>query len=413
MHLLPATAPVLPDSEIIIVGGGAVGVGCAYALAKAGKTDVLVLERADDVGAVTTSQGAGLCGQVRDSAERIRLAMHSVATFRELQASEVRPDWHEVGSLRIALGEKRAEEFRRLKAAADAAGLDAELIDRPEAKRRFPQMEFAGVKSVLWCPSDGYMTPRAVAASYRHNAAKLGVKFATATALEGIVLKHGRVAGVETSRGRVGCRYLVNAAGANAYHIAKLAGLELPIFPVRHEYYVTVPMDGLTPDLPCFRVPELTLYGRVRDGGLLLGGWEPRSLNGDPRRYAADNEPPPVVTDWPVLDAFEASFTSLFPTARAAQKSWVGKGWPTFTPDGRFLIGESSRVPGFVMAGGCNAHGISGSGGIGKLLVESLTDPDPGDYVRSLSPDRFTEKSWDWDEARRQAAHVYETYYGV
>ena len=413
MHLLPATAPVLPDSEIIIVGGGAVGVGCAYALAKAGKTDVLVLERADDVGAVTTSQGAGLCGQVRDSAERIRLAMHSVATFRELQASEVRPDWHEVGSLRIALGEKRAEEFRRLKAAADAAGLDAELIDRAEAKRRFPQMEFAGVKSVLWCPSDGYMTPRAVAASYRHNAAKLGVKFATATALEGIVLKHGRVAGVETSRGRVGCRYLVNAAGANAYHIAKLAGLELPIFPVRHEYYVTVPMDGLTPDLPCFRVPELTLYGRVRDGGLLLGGWEPRSLNGDPRSYAADNEPPPVVTDWPVLDAFEASFTSLFPTARAAQKSWVGKGWPTFTPDGRFLIGESSRVPGFVMAGGCNAHGISGSGGIGKLLVESLTDLDPGDYVRSLSPDRFTEKSWDWDEARRQAAHVYETYYGV
>ena len=403
----------LSDSEFVIVGGGAVGVGCAYALAKAGKTDVLVIERADEVGAVTTSQGAGLCGQVRDSAERIRLAMHSVATFRELQASEVKPDWHEVGSLRIALGEKRAEEFRRLKAAADAAGLEAELIDRPEARRRFPQMEFAGVKSVLWCPSDGYMTPRAVAASYRHNAARLGVKFATATALEGIVLKDGRVAGVETSRGRVGCRYIVNSAGANAYHVARLAGLELPIFPVRHEYYVTVPMDGLTPDLPCFRVPELTLYGRVRDGGLLLGGWEPRSVNADPRSYAADNEPPPVVTDWPVLDGFEASFASLFPSARAAQKSWVGKGWPTFTPDGRFIIGESSRVPGFVMAGGCNAHGISGSGGIGKLLVESLTDADPSDYVRSLSPDRFTEKSWDRDEARRQAAHVYETYYGV
>ena len=189
--------------------------------------------------------------------------------------------------------------------------------------------------------------------------------------------------------------------------------MELPIFPVRHEYYVTVPMEGLTPDLPCFRVPELTLYGRVRDGGLLLGGWEPQSLHGDPRSYPADNEPPPVVTDGPVLDSFEASFTGLFPTARAAQRSWVGKGWPTFTPDGRFIIGESSRVPGFVMAGGCNAHGISGSGGIGKLLVESLLEPKPGDYVRSLSPDRFTEAAWNWDDARRQAAHVYETYYGV
>ena len=100
-----------------------------------------------------------MCGQVRDSAERIRLAMHSVATFRELQASEVKPDWHEVGSLRIALGERRAEEFRRLKVAADAAGLGAELIDRAEARRRWPLMDFSGVAAVLWCPSDGYMTP--------------------------------------------------------------------------------------------------------------------------------------------------------------------------------------------------------------------------------------------------------------
>ena len=65
------------------------------------------------------------------------------------------------------------------------------------------------------------------------------------------------------------------------------------------------------------------------------------------------------------------------------------------------------------MAGGCNAHGISGSAGIGRLLVESLFDPHPSDYVRSLSPDRFTERPWDWDTARRQAQHVYETYYAL
>jgi MFS family permease len=81
--------------------------------------------------------------------------------------------------------------------------------------------------------------------------------------------------------------------------------------------------------------------------------------------------------------------------------------------DGRFIIGESSRLKGFVMAGGCNAHGISGSGGIGKLLVESLLDPKPSSYVKSLSPDRFTETDWDWETARSQAARVYETYYGV
>ena len=405
---------MIPNAEIIIIGGGAVGCGVAYALAKAGKTDVLLLEGADDVGQATTSQGAGLCGQPRDSVERTRLAMHSVATFRELQKDpDAKPDWHEVGSLRIALSERRAEEFRRLKQTADAAGLETALIDAKEAKRRWPLMDFANATAILWCSSDGYMTPGCVVKAYEHQCRKLGVRFATSTRVEAITLRNGRVCGVQTNQGLAECRIVINAAGAHAYHIAKLVGMELPIVPVRHEYFVTVPMAGLTPDLPCFRVPELTLYGRVRDEGLLLGGWEPNSLHTDPRAYSVDGTPPEIAPDWKVLNSFEESFVKLFPTAKGATKQRVGKGWPTFTPDGRFIIGESCRVPGFVMAGGCNAHGISGSGGIGKLLVESLLEPKPSDYVKSLSPDRFTEASWTWDEARAQAARVYETYYGV
>src|SRR5690242_2794984 len=101
----------LGNAEIVIVGGGAIGCGVAYSLAKAGKKDILLVERAPDVAQVTTAQGAGLCGQARSSVGRIKLAMHSVATFRELQKDpEAPPDWHEVGSLRIALSEKRAAE---------------------------------------------------------------------------------------------------------------------------------------------------------------------------------------------------------------------------------------------------------------------------------------------------------------
>lgn len=406
--------PSLPNAEIIIIGGGAVGCGVAYALAKAGKSDILLIEGKSGLGEGTTSQGAGLCGQARDSADRIRLAMHSVATFRELEkTSEVKPDWREVGSLRIALNESRAAEFRQLKQAADQAGLEADLISPGEAKRRWPLMDFNHTTAVLWCPSDGYMTPRSVVNAYAHQSQKAGVRVRTGTKVESIKIREGRIAGVETDQGSGECRYLINAAGAHAYHVAQLAGLELPIVPVRHEYFVTVPMEGLTPELPCFRIPELTLYGRVRDGGLLLGGWEPSSLHTDPRSYRLHEEPPPILPDWKVLTGFEDSFRKVFPTANAREKKTVGKGWPTFTPDGRFIIGESRRVPGFVMAGGCNAHGISGSGGIGKLLVESLLDPKPSDYVKSLSPDRFTETSWSWEEARRQAARVYETYYGV
>jgi glycine/D-amino acid oxidase-like deaminating enzyme len=136
-------------------------------------------------------------------------------------------------------------------------------------------------------------------------------------------------------------------------------------------------------------------------------------LDTDPRRYPLHGAPPPIESDWRVLHSFEERLSRLFPQASNAAKACVGKGWPTFTPDGGFIIGESRRVKGFVMAGGCNAHGISGSAGIGRLVVQALLDRNPSAYVQSLSPDRFTETSWSWDEARRQAAHVYQTYYGT
>ena len=89
----------------------------------------------------------------------------------------------------------------------------------------------------------------------------------------------------------------------------------------------------------------------------------------------------------------------------------VFRGWPTFTPDGRFIIGPSRQLSGFVMAGGCNAHGVSGSAGIGRHVVESMLKDTPSDYVRSLSPDRFAANGWNWETAQRDAQHYYETYY--
>jgi glycine/D-amino acid oxidase-like deaminating enzyme len=405
----------LPGSaRIVIIGGGAVGCGVAYSLAEVGCKDILLLERATDFGRVTTSQGAGLCGQPRDAVERIKLAMRSVATFRKLQKdSEVKPDWHEVGSLRIALSATRASQFKKLKQLSDEAGLETALLDAVETRRRWPLMDFGAAQAVLWCPSDGYMTPTSVVKSYVHAAGKMGVGFASSVAVENILSDKGRIKSVQTNCGTVECETVINAAGAHAYHVAKLAGLELPIVPVRHEYFVTVPVPGLGPELPCFRIPELTLYGRVREQGLLLGGWEPKSLHTDPRSYVIGGNPPEITPDWPVLNDFAEKLKPFFPTAKTAEIKTVAKGWPTFTPDGRFIIGESCRLKGFVMAGGCNAHGISGSAGIGHLLVQSLLDPKPSDYVKSLSPDRFTEKSWNWDEACRQAQAVYETYYGV
>ena len=243
-----------------------------------------------------------------NTVERTRLAMHSVRTFRELQRDpKVQPDWHEVGSLRIALTPKRADEFRQLKAIADSVGPETEFLDQAAAERLWPGLEAASASAILWCPSDGYMTPYAVASAYAYQCRKLGATVATSVTVEEVVCRDGRVTGVRTDHGDASCRVVINAAGAHAFHIAKLAGLELPIVPVRHEYFVTVTLPGMTPDLPCFRVPDLTLYGRPRDGGLLLGGWEPRSLHVDPRSYPLHSAPPPIDPDWPVLSDLKSS----------------------------------------------------------------------------------------------------------
>lgn len=404
----------LRDTEIVVIGGGAVGCSVAYHLALAGKTDVLVLEKEPSVAAVTTAQAAGLVGQVRARLERVRLAMWSVETFSRLQqAPQAAPSWRQVGSLRVALTEERVAEFKRLKAVADQAGLAVEFISAREAEAKWPGMDFRAARAILWCPTDGYLQPYDLAMSYVAHSRRLGVRFATNTVVTAIQLKDGRVTGVVTDRGAIRCQTVINAAGAHAFHIAKLVGLELPIVPVRHEYFITVPANGLGPDLPTMRIPDATLYLRADVNSLLLGGWESAARSIDPRGFSLRRPPPAIEPDWDVLAGFARALAGQFPAVNELGIRHVFKGWPTFTPDGRFIVGESRRVKGFVMAGGCNAHGVSGSAGLGRHVVEALLEADPSPYVRSLSPDRFTEGTWDWATAQRQAQRVYETYYAI
>jgi len=404
----------LGDAEIIIVGGGAVGCGVAYSLAKTGKTDLLLLEREPTLAAMTTSQAAGLVGQVRASAERIRLAMWSVRTFSELQRDAAAgPNFRQVGSLRVALTDERVAEFRRLEVLCRECGLDVEFIDRPAAAAQWPAMNFDQARAILWCPSDGYLQPSDLTMSYAAQARMLGARFVTNTAVTGVILENGRVAGVRTARGDVRCGTVINAAGAHAYQLACAAGLRLPIVPVRHHYFVTVHAENVTPNLPVVRIPDKTLYVRAEVNSLLIGGWEENCLSHDPRPLALDGDTPRLEDDWDVMAWIGQQASPLVPQVERLGIRSVFKGWPTFTPDGRFIIGESRQVPGLVMAGGCNAHGVSGSAGIGRHVVESMLDPNPSEYVRSLSPDRFAEGTWDWETARRDAEQVFRNYYAI
>ncbi|MDP6999715.1 MAG: FAD-dependent oxidoreductase, partial [Candidatus Poribacteria bacterium] len=293
------------SANIIIIGGGAVGCGVAYSLAKAGAEDVLLLEKEPTMAAATSGQAAGLVGQVRNSVERTRLAMWSVETFSELQADDLaNPGWRQVGSLRVALNDERAREFEQMKAVADEAGLETEFIENAAAQAKWPLMNFAAAKAVLWCPSDGYLQPSDLTMAYVAHARRGGAKFLTGTPVRSIHVKEGDVRGVETDTGTIACKTVVNAAGAHAFHVARSIGLELPIVPVRHEFFVTVHADGLEPNLPVVRIPDATLYLRAETNALLCGGWEPQALSTDPRDYPLIDEPPLIEPDYEVLGGF-------------------------------------------------------------------------------------------------------------
>ena len=400
-------------AQTVIVGGGAVGCAVAYSLAEAGRKDILVIEKEESLATQTTSQAAGLVGQVRSTVEEVKLLMWSAETFERLQAdSPESPAWRQVGSLRVAHCDGRIDELKNLKAVADEAGLETEFIDNDRARELWPLMTFEGVKAVLWCPSDGYVQPYDLTMSYAAEGRKLGVEFRTGVRVSEVKLDGSRVTGVETDQGDIECEMVINAAGAFAYQLAGSVGIELPIFPVRHEFFVTIDCEGIEPTLPIVRIPDSSIYVRSEVNSILVGGWETGSLSTDPRTVPLSGEQPIVEEDWEVLEFLGKNVLPQVPAINELGIRHISKGWPTFTPDGRFIIGESSKVKGFVMAGGCNAHGISGSAGIGRHLVESLIESDPSPYVKNLSPDRF-DGDWDWNEARRQAQLMYESYYGL
>jgi glycine/D-amino acid oxidase-like deaminating enzyme len=214
---------------------------------------------------------------------------------------------------------------------------------------------------------------------------------------------------VSTQDGEFATEQVIIAAGPWSAALARLAGLELPVVPVLHEYFVTEPFPGWHADLPCLRIPEIQVYARGEGDRVLCGGFESQGTSLDPRGVSVGSRLP-AAPDWDVLAAFAAGLDQFVPGLSRAGVSTTFQGWPSFTPDGRFVVGPVSMIRGLAFAAGCNAHGVSGSAGIALQLLESL-GRDPSPYVRSLSPDRYLPRTWSWEEAQQRARAVYETYY--
>ena len=302
-----------------MIGGGVGGCSILYWLTRLGCRDVVLVERAD-LTSGSTFHSAGLVGQLRGSLSLTKMMMRSVELYRTLgEEVELETGWREVGSLRLASSPERMEELARQAGWARTFGLPLELISPSEAQRLFPPMSTDGVLGAAYLPTDGYIDPSQLTFALAEGARRGGAEVLTSTRVTGISVERGRVTGVVTDKGPIEAEVVVNAGGMFAGEIGALAGVNVPVVPMAHEYLVTKPA-GLPTDMPTMRDPTLLVYFRPESGGLIMGGYErdpaPWSLDGIP----ADFNGKLLAEDWPRFEQLIANALVRVPRARPTSR---------------------------------------------------------------------------------------------
>jgi glycine cleavage system T protein len=398
-------------ARAVVIGGGVGGCAVAYWLTRLGWDDVVLVERSE-LTSGSTFHSAGLVGQLRGSLSLTRMMMRSVELYRTL-GDEVglATGWHEVGSLRLASSPERMQELARQAGWAKTFGLPLELISAAEAGRLFPPMTLDGVHGAAYLPTDGYVDPSELTLALASGARRRGAEIATRTRVVGIDVRRGRVTGVRTDRGDVETEVVVNAGGMFAGEIGRMAGVNVPVVAMAHQYLITTP-SGLPRDLPTMRDPSLLVYFRGESGGLVAGGYER-----DPAPWGLDGIPPDfngrlLPEDWERFEPLMTNAVRRVPMLEDAGVVRLVNGPEAFTPDGEFVLGES-EVRGFWIAAGFCAHGIAGAGGMGQLLAEWIVEGQPAFDVWHMDSRRFGAHHRSLEHTLARAREVYSTYYDV
>ncbi len=398
-------------ARAVVIGGGVGGCSILYWLTKLGWDDVVLVDRSE-LTSGSTFHSAGLVGQLRGSLSLTRMMMRSVDLYRSLEAEVGMPTgWREVGSLRLASSPERMEELQRQAGWAKTFGLPLELISPAEAGELFPPMSLDGVLGAAYLPTDGFIDPSQLTYALAEAAKRRGAEIATNTRVTGIRVERGRATGVQTDRGFIETEVVVDAGGMFAGEIARMAGVNVPIVPMAHEYLITHAM-GLPHDLPTMRDPSLLVYYRPEVGGLIAGGYErdpaPWGLDGIP----ADFNGKLLAEDWERFEPLLANAIVRVPDLEQAEVVKLVNGPEAFTPDGEFILGES-EVRGFWVAAGFCAHGLAGAGGMGQLMAEWIVEGQPAFDVWEMDVRRFGQQYRSREYALARTTEVYSTYYDV
>jgi glycine cleavage system T protein len=401
------------QAEIVIIGGGIIGCSTAYHLARAGATDVVLLERAQ-LTTGSTFHAAGLVGQLRSSRSITALLKYSVELYDSLEAETGHPTgWKRNGGLRLACTEDRLIELQRAATTGRSFGLEIDILSATEAQALWPLMDVSDVVGAAFLAEDGQAGPSDITQALARGARRLGVRIIENCDVTGIGVDDGRVTGVRTADGDIVCEKVVNCAGQWARAIGAMAGVSVPLVSVQHQYIITEPFAGVTPDLPTLRDPDRLVYFKEEVGGMVMGGYEPNPLPWAQAGIPEDFNGRLLAADWPHFEQLLEQAVQRVPAMEEVGIRKLINGPESFTPDGNFILGEAPEVASFFVGAGFNAFGIAAAGGAGRALAEWILSGEPTTDLWPVDIRRFGAVHRDVDWVRSRTLEMYGKHYAM
>ncbi|MFZ9336376.1 MAG: GcvT family protein [Burkholderiaceae bacterium] len=385
------------QARVVIVGGGIAGCSTAYHLARAGWTDVLLLEQGK-LTSGTTWHAAGLVGQMRPNRNMTRMSKYGIELYATLeQETGLATGWKQCGSVNVARTPERMKVLRRQVALARSFGVDCHEISPKEAGELYPVMRTDDLAGAIWLPGDGKANPADLCMSLAKGARNRGVKMGEGVQVTGVITERragaDQVSGVRVlhdgAEHTIRCEVLVNCAGQWARQFGALAGVTVPLYSAEHFYIVTGKIDGVHPMLPVMRDPDGFIYYKEEVGGLLMGGFEPQAKPWKVDPIPADFQFQLLDEDW---DQFEILMTNAIhrtPCLETAEVKMLLNGPESFTPDGNFILGEAPELRRYYVCAGFNSAGIANSGGAGRLMAEWIIGGEPSTDLWDVDIRRF------------------------
>ncbi|PYS23753.1 MAG: FAD-binding oxidoreductase [Acidobacteria bacterium] len=355
----------METADVVIIGSGIVGSSVAYHLAQQGCTNVLVIEREAHQGKGSTGKSMGGVRAQFSTPVNIQMSKYSIDFFSKFDEVIGHPaDYRAHGYLFCATNQNHLAYLKANRERQNALGVtNVEWVTAEDIVKMVPQLRADDILGGTFCPTDGFVDPHSVMMGFMLNAREKGARLWLDTEVTGIEVENDQIKTVNTSRGSISTRIVVNAAGAWAAKIAEMAGAELPVEPLRRQLVPTEPFDQLPQRFPMVIDMSTGFHFRREGKGILLAWNDPKETPGFKTEF-----------DTTFVEKILTRAASRVPVLAEAgvnpRRAWAGL--YEMTPDHHAIIGPAPTVEGLYFVNGFSGHGVMHSPASGRVAADLI-----------------------------------------